>query len=131
MDAIVTYSIKLLFEPLFFELNIPHINGVKRHKYTPSLFNLNKKFLKINPTGTVPVLLHKGFPIYESHEQIKYIESQSASYLSKNDIVDSWIKRGSLLGEPDKDFDIYAGNCIAILTPPLFISMLKDIPPEK
>ena len=35
--------IKLLFEPLFNELKIPHISGIKRHKYTPSLFNLNKK----------------------------------------------------------------------------------------
>jgi glutathione S-transferase len=31
------------------------------------------KFLNINPAGTVPVLVHNGHPIYESHEQILYI----------------------------------------------------------
>jgi hypothetical protein len=30
-------------------------------------------FLNINPAGTVPVLVHKEHPIYESHEQIVYI----------------------------------------------------------
>merc|ERR1711879_1011145 len=30
-------------------------------------------FLKINPSGTVPVLIHNGHPIYHSHEQIRYI----------------------------------------------------------
>ena len=90
--------------------------------------NLSKTFLKINPIGTVPVLVHKGFPIYESHEQIKYIESQSDINLSKNDTVDAWIKRGSLVGEPDNNFENYAGNCVAILTPPLFVSMIKKIP---
>ena len=110
------------------ELNIKHD---LRHVHiieTSDSENLSKEFLKINPVGTVPVLLHKGFPIYESHEQIKYIESQGSTNLAKNNIVDSWIKRGSLVGEPDKDFEIYAANCVAILTPPLFVSMLKKIP---
>ena len=31
-------------------------------------------FLAINPAGTVPVLVHNGHPIYESHEQVKYIQ---------------------------------------------------------
>jgi len=90
--------------------------------------NLNKEFLRINPVGTVPVLLHNGFPIYESHEQIKYIENQSKTGLVKNETVDFWIEKGSLVGEPDRNYNIYAGNCVAILTPPLFISMLKKIP---
>ena len=33
-----------------------------------------KQFLEINPAGTVPVLVHNGHPIYESHEQVKYIQ---------------------------------------------------------
>ena len=31
-------------------------------------------FLRINPAGTVPVLIHDGHPVYESHEQIVYID---------------------------------------------------------
>ena len=110
------------------EINIKHDLQHVHIIETSDSENLSKDFLKINPVGTVPVLLHKGFPIYESHEQIKYIESQGSNNLARSNIVDSWIKRGSLVGEPDKDFEIYAGNCIAILTPPLFISMLKNIP---
>ena len=33
-----------------------------------------KEYLKINPAGTVPVLVHNGHPIYESHEQVKYVQ---------------------------------------------------------
>jgi glutathione S-transferase len=104
--------------------DLKHIHIIE----TENSENLSREFLKINPLGTVPVLLHKGFPIYESHEQIKYIESQSNITLGKSDIVDFWLKRGSLVGEPNHNYKIYAGNCIAILTPPLFVSMLKKIP---
>ena len=34
--------------------------------------NIRKPFLDVNPGGTVPVLVHKGHPVYESHEQIRY-----------------------------------------------------------
>lgn len=36
-------------------------------------------FLAINPAGTVPVLVHNGHPIYESHEQVKYIQDNLMS----------------------------------------------------
>ena len=29
---------------------------------------------QVNPAGTVPVLVHHGHPVYESHEQILYID---------------------------------------------------------
>ena len=46
-----------------------HIDLIETGKYEVA----SKEFLKINPGATVPVLLHRGRPIYESHEQIKYI----------------------------------------------------------
>src|SRR6056300_1787094 len=46
-----------------------HIDLIETGKYEVA----SKEFLKINPSATVPVLLHNGRPIYESHEQIKYI----------------------------------------------------------
>ena len=42
----------------------------------------------VNPVGTVPVLVHNGHPVYESHEQILYIDRSgvrainTASFLS-------------------------------------------------
>ena len=38
--------------------------------------NISRKFLQVNPAATVPVLLHNGHPIYESHEQLKYVAEQ-------------------------------------------------------
>lgn len=110
------------------ELNIKHDLQHVHIIETSNSENLSKEFLKINSIGTVPVLLHRGFPIYESHEQIKYIESQNNNTLSKSDTVDFWLKRGSLVGEPNSNYKIYAGNCVAILTTPLFVSMIKKIP---
>ena len=32
--------------------------------------NISRDFLRVNPGATVPVLLHNGHPVYESHEQV-------------------------------------------------------------
>ena len=47
--------------------------------------------------------------------------------LSQGDVDDYWIKKGSLIGAPDKNLEQYAGNCISIFTVPLFVSMLRNI----
>ena len=93
-----------------------------------------KSFLKINPEATVPVLLFEGKPIYESHEQIKFLVNNIASNTpilpsekSKQGEMDYWIKKSSLVGDPILNQDIYAGNCIGALTFPLFASMIKYI----
>ena len=54
------------------ELGIPyeghHIDLIETGFYQ----NIRPDLLDVNPAGTVPVLLHHGHPIYESHEQIRY-----------------------------------------------------------
>ena len=55
-----------------------HIDLIETGKYEVA----SKEFLKINPSATVPVLLHNGRPIYESHEQIKYIFNHKSLLLS-------------------------------------------------
>ena len=35
----------------------------------------------VNPAGTVPVLIHNGHPVYESHEQILYIDQAGFTIL--------------------------------------------------
>tara|TARA_B100001057_G_scaffold467853_1_gene526395 strand:+ start:1185 stop:2108 length:924 start_codon:yes stop_codon:yes gene_type:complete len=90
--------------------------------------NLSKDFLKINPKATVPVLLHNNYPIYESHEQIKYISELNPDKFGKSEIINKWYKKGSLVGDdPLTGIHEYAGNCVSILTQPLFIAMLKKI----
>ena len=108
------------------ELNIHYKSNHLNIIETGKAENLSKQFKYINPNVTVPVLIHKGFPIYESHEQIKYL----LNYTKENIISDEenyWVQKGSLIGEPINNLDKYAGNCVSILTPPLFISMLKNI----
>ena len=109
------------------ELDIPvklkHVHIME----TKDCENLNKSFLKINPLATVPVLLHFGKPIYESHKQITYLQKQSIKKLSQSKIVDFWLEKGSLVGSPDKNLDKYAGNCVSLFTIPLFVAMLKNI----
>lgn len=94
-----------------------------------------KSFLKINPEATVPVLLFEGKPIYESHEQIKFLVNNIASNTpilpsekSKQGEMDYWIKKSSLVGDPILNQDIYAGNCIGPLTFPLFATMIRYVP---
>ena len=100
-----------------------HINIIE----TGNAENLSKYFKKINPKVTVPVLLHNGYPIYESHEQIKYLYKYKNDNLIINDDENNWVKKASLVGEPIDNLDQYAGNCVSLLTPPLFISMLRNI----
>ena len=100
-----------------------HVNIIE----TGNAENLSKHFKKINPKVTLPVLLHNGYPIYESHEQIKYLNEYKNDKLIISDDENNWIKKASLVGEPINNLDQYAGNCVSLLTPPLFISMLRNI----
>ena len=62
------------------ELQIPYkahpIDLIETRKYE----TISRHFLAVNPAGTVPVLVHKGHPIYESHEQIRYAAVHAPSY---------------------------------------------------
>ena len=91
----------------------------------------SKSFLKINPGATVPVLLNKGRPIYESHEQIKFIfnSKENLNTLEDRDVksIDYWTDKASMVGNPVKGHKKYAGNTIGPLTFPLFTTMLKNV----
>ena len=61
----------------------------------------------VNPAGTVPVLLHNGHPIYESHEQIVYIDRvlmpEGKPKLTPEDpdkraLVDKYVELGAMIG---------------------------------
>jgi len=89
----------------------------------------------INPAGTVPVLLHNGHPVYESHEQIQYIERVlmgGDSKLTPKDpasraLVDKWIELGSMVqsevfdsADPWDGMSKRLGNLLGPMTMPLF-----------
>ena len=106
-----------------------HIDLIETGKYEVA----SKEFLKINPGATVPVLLHKGRPIYESHEQIKYIfhHVRDNKVIEETDIqiaIDFWTEKASMVGNPVQEHKKYAGNTIGPLTFPLFATMLSYVP---
>lgn len=97
--------------------------------------NIRPRFLAVNPAGTVPVLLHDGHPIYESHEQIRYAAAhapQGRPSLVPDDArlraeMERWIDRSSLTEDPIAQGDLSAGNAVPGLTLPLFAAMIDRI----
>ena len=110
---------------------------------TGSYENLSRHFLAVNPAGVVPVLVHNGHPVYESHEQIRY----AAEHSPKSDDggqplipqpserkaqMNEWVERTSLIGDdPISESHKSAGNAVPGLTVPLFAAMIVDIPYHK
>ena len=73
--SLCSRKVRLCLEELEIEYDQQHIDLIETGKYQVA----SKNFLKINPGATVPVLLHEGYPIYESHEQIYYLTKESSS----------------------------------------------------
>ena len=128
--SLCSRKVRLCLEEIGIDYRSEHIDLIETGKYEVA----SRKFLKINPGATVPVLLHKGRPIYESHEQIYYLvehtDNKNILPSSENDKenMDYWVKKSSLIGNPLKNQDKYAGNSVAPLTFPLFVSMMRYVP---
>jgi len=95
-------------------------------------------FLRINPAGTVPVLIHDGHPVYESHEQIVYIDdilrkdgvpSLRPTDLENLEIMNKWVDccsviRSEIFGDDEKAFKKRIGNVLPAMTIPVFAANL-------
>ena len=131
--SLCSRKVRLCLEELEIEYKQEHIDLIETGKYEVA----SKNFLSINPGATVPVLLHEGYPIYESHEQIYYLTKESSSSFiipsaeDEKKLMDYWVKKSSMVGDPMENQHIYAGNCIGALTFPLFASMIKFIKMNK
>ena len=103
---------------------------------TGSYQNISREFLKVNPGATVPVLLHNGHPIYESHEQLNYIAAKVdvtgllvPDNPEQRQVMDAWIHKTSLIGDdPVESPEATAGNAVPGLTIPIFACMVTRIP---
>jgi len=97
--------------------------------------NIRSAFLRVNPGGTVPVLVHRGHPVYESHEQIRYAASHAPAGSpplipaepALRAEMERWIDRSSLTEDPMEHGDESAGNAVPGLTVPLFAAMIDRI----
>jgi glutathione S-transferase len=121
------------------ELGVPYRSHAIDLIETGAYENIGRRFLAVNPAGTVPVLVHAGHPVYESHEQIRYAAAHappgSPSLVPEDPALrqemERWIDRSSLTGDPLHHGDESAGNAIPGLTLPLFAAMIERIPYRK
>jgi glutathione S-transferase len=119
------------------ELGIPYASHHVDLIETGSYENLSRAFLAVNPAGLLPVLVHHGHPIYESHEQIRYAAEHApaggARLIPADDALraamHTWVDRASLTGDdPLAASAVSAANAVPGLTVPLFTAMLVEIP---
>ena len=118
------------------ELQLPHASHHIELIETGRYENLSRDFLKVNPGFTVPVLVHHGHPIYESHDQIVYAAehggSKGAQMLGvtpdERAEVARWVDQGAIKGNPLKSGAERAGNTAPGLTIPIFATMMAYIP---
>lgn len=90
------------------ELSLPHASHPVDLIETGAYENIRPHFLAVNPAGTVPVLVHRGHPVYESHEQIRYAADHappgSPSLVPEDpalrEQMEAWIDRASLTEDP-------------------------------
>jgi len=94
----------------------------------------------VNPAGTVPVLIHNGHPVYESHEQIAYIDQVlmpggpklTPTDPEKKKVMDKWVDQGAMImSEVDKKnpwpgMSGRAGNLLPPMTMPLFAANVSS-----
>jgi glutathione S-transferase len=109
-----------------------HIDLIETGRYE----NVSREFLKVNPAGLVPVLVHEGHPVYESHAQIAFAAARSddphrlvPADPDQRRQMDDWVRKTSLIGDdPVGAVHQTAGNAVPGLTLPLFATMLERIP---
>lgn len=120
------------------ELEIPYESHPIELIETGRYENVGREYLKVNPAGLVPVLVHEGHPIYESHDEIVYAaahvgERGRALMPGEDDprtraLVEHWVDCASLTGNPIEGTGERAGHCIPGLTLPIFATMVRWTP---
>lgn len=119
------------------ELGIPFVHKPIDLIETGSYQTLSPAYLKVNPSGLIPTLVHNGHPVYESDDIMAYAVSQAApgapllvpadAALRKS--MDEWTAFGNLSSNaPTADMEKRIGACVPALTLPLFITAIQYIP---
>ncbi len=96
--------------------------------------NLSTDYLKVNPKGIVPTLVHKGEPVYDAHRIIKYVDEQypdSGTRLWPEDedrqqIAAHWFDEGML--DENGRYGSTFGLAIPILSHPILAHALNRQP---
>jgi glutathione S-transferase len=118
------------------ELQVPYKGHAIDLIETGAYRTISRGFLAVNPGGTVPVLVHRGHPIYESHEQIRYAAAHAPpgspslvpAYPSLKEEMERWIDLSSVTYDPLRHPDRSIGNAVPRLTLQIFAAMIEKIP---
>lgn len=133
--SLCSKKVRLCLAELGVEHESHHVDLVETGGYE----TLGRRFLAVNPAGLVPVLVHHGHPVYESHEIIRYaadLTPRGASLVPSDPAaaatMDAWVHRSSLFGDdPVRHAAESAGNCVPGMTIPLFAAMIGGIPSRR
>jgi glutathione S-transferase len=119
------------------ELGIPYVHKPIDLIETGSYQTLSPAYLKVNPAGLIPTLVHNGHPIYESDDILAYAAKHArpaASKLVPDDPdartrMQAWIDFCNLSSaDPTGGMETRMGSCVPPLTIPLFITAIRYIP---
>jgi glutathione S-transferase len=134
--SLCSKKVRVALAELGIEYASHHIDLIETRAYE----TLGRRFLAVNPGGVVPVLVHDGHPVYESHDQIRYAAAhapEGAPSLVPADPtthaeMQRWIDCASIVGDNVIETTrVSAGACAAGLTIPLFAAMITEIPTRR
>ena len=98
---------------------------------------ISASYLKVNPSGLVPTLVHKGNPVFESDDILAYAQAiapADAPQLVPSDPrlhaeMEDWLDFCSISSaDAMAGMERRAGACIPGLTMPLFVTAIQHIP---
>lgn len=98
---------------------------------------LSPAYLRVNPSGLIPTLVHHGHPVYESDDIMAYASLHAAPgapklFPDEGDLrarMEEWIRFGNLSSHaPTAEMATRIGACVPALTLPLFITCIRYIP---
>ncbi len=119
------------------ELGVPYKHRPIDLIETGTYETISPHYLKVNPAGLLPTLVHNGHPVYESDDILAYAAEHApagAPSLVPADEAEKaemqkWVDRGSISsGDPLGGIEKNAGSCIPGLTMPIFVTAIRYIP---
>ena len=101
---------------------------------------ISPSYLRVNPSGLVPTLVHRGHPVYESDDILTYAQSIASSHapaLVPEDHtlrreMNDWLEFCAISSAGPMDgMQERAGACVPGLTLPLFMTSIQYIPVQR
>lgn len=98
---------------------------------------ISREYLKINPSGLVPTLVHNGHPVFESDDILAYaakLAGPDAPSLVPDSLelrsrMQDWLDFCTISSaDAMADMETKAGACIPGLTLPMFVSTIQYVP---